>query len=56
MAPTSTGRTWSIGRIEDDAAVLTGHIEEVCSRFAIDCGRILLTGMSDGGTYCWDTA
>ncbi|HOS97288.1 MAG TPA: phospholipase [Deltaproteobacteria bacterium] len=51
MTPTSTGRTWSIGRIMDDAATLTGHIEEVCSRFAIDCGRILLTGMSDGGTY-----
>lgn len=51
MAPTSTGRTWSIGRIGDDAGPLRGHIDEVCSRFAIERGKILLTGMSDGGTY-----
>ena len=51
MAPSSMGRTWSIADISMDARQLNRHVEEVCSRFTIDASRILLTGMSDGGTF-----
>ncbi len=51
MAPSSIGRTWSIADIPMDARQLIRHVEEVCSRFTIDANRILLTGMSDGGTF-----
>jgi phospholipase/carboxylesterase len=51
MAPSSLGRTWSIADISMDARQLIRHMEEVCSRFSIEANRILLTGMSDGGTF-----
>jgi len=51
MAPSSIGRTWSIADIPMDAQQLIRHVEEVCSRFTIEANRILLTGMSDGGTF-----
>jgi phospholipase/carboxylesterase len=51
LAPTSLGQTWSISHIEVDAEQLIRHVEEVCTRFTIDRGRILMTGMSDGGTF-----
>ena len=50
-APTAQAMTWSIGRIDLDGKALTQHLEEVCSRVPIDRNRILLTGMSDGGTF-----
>ena len=34
-----------------DARQLIRHMEEVCSRFTIEATRILMTGMSDGGTF-----
>jgi phospholipase/carboxylesterase len=51
MAPSSLGRTWSIANIPMDAQQLIRHVEEVCSRFTIEANRILMTGMSDGGTF-----
>ena len=51
MAPSSIGRTWSIADIPMDARQLNRHVEEVCSRFTIEANRILMTGMSDGGTF-----
>lgn len=51
LAPTSEAMTWSIGRIDLDGKALTQHLEEVCSRIPVDRSRILLTGMSDGGTF-----
>jgi phospholipase/carboxylesterase len=51
MAPSSIGRTWSIADIPMDAQQLNRHVEEVCSRFTIEATRILMTGMSDGGTF-----
>ncbi|HPC86832.1 MAG TPA: dienelactone hydrolase family protein [Smithellaceae bacterium] len=50
-APTAQAMTWSIGRVETDAQMLLRHLEEVCTRVSIDRNRILLTGMSDGGTF-----
>lgn len=51
IAPTSLGKTWSIMNVEVDGQRLTRHLEEICSRISIDRDRILLTGMSDGGTF-----
>jgi phospholipase/carboxylesterase len=51
MAPSSAGSTWSLADIETDAVLLEQHLAEVCSRYAVDRSRILLTGMSDGGTF-----
>lgn len=51
FSPSSLGRTWSIGNISADADQLLKHMEDIRSRYAIDDSRILLTGMSDGGTF-----
>jgi len=51
-APTARDRTWSIMGGEDvDAAPLAAMVESVASRYPVDRSRVLLTGMSDGGTY-----
>ncbi|MEE9911010.1 MAG: phospholipase [Deltaproteobacteria bacterium] len=51
FAPTSQGMTWSIADVDFDGELLKCHLEQVCSRFHIDRSRMLLTGMSDGGTF-----
>jgi phospholipase/carboxylesterase len=51
LAPTSLGKTWSITNVEVDGQMLNRHLEEVYTRVSIDRNRILLTGMSDGGTF-----
>jgi len=56
FAPTSTAMTWSIGHAAADAQLLLEHLEEVFARIRIDRSRVLLTGMSDGGTYALDLA
>ncbi|MDD4092436.1 MAG: prolyl oligopeptidase family serine peptidase, partial [Smithellaceae bacterium] len=37
-----------------DGELLMRHLEDVCSRVPIDRSRVLLTGMSDGGTFALD--
>ena len=51
LAPTSQERTWSIMGRELDAEPLRHMIESVAERYPVDRERLLLTGMSDGGTY-----
>jgi phospholipase/carboxylesterase len=52
MAPTARDRTWSIMSMEDvDAEGLKQMVESVAARYPLDRSRVLLTGMSDGGTY-----
>jgi phospholipase/carboxylesterase len=52
LAPTSRDRTWSIMGGEDvDADTLRATVASVADRYAVDRGRVLLTGMSDGATY-----
>ena len=51
FAPTSQGMTWSIDHVDTDGTLLSHHLERVYSRVHIDRSRILLTGMSDGGTF-----
>jgi phospholipase/carboxylesterase len=51
LAATSQGRTWSIMGEDADAGPLRQMVEGVAGRYPIDRARVLLTGMSDGGTY-----
>ncbi len=52
MAPTARDRTWSIMGMEDvDADGIKRMVESVAARYPVDRSRVLLTGMSDGGTY-----
>ncbi len=51
FAPTSQDMTWSMDHVEADGRLLSRHLERVCARVHIDRSRILLTGMSDGGTF-----
>jgi len=51
LSPTSTGATWSIQDPDIDHAHLTGLVSRVAEQWALDPKRILLTGMSDGGTF-----
>ena len=51
LAPTSQDRTWSIMGPELDAEPLRRMVEGVAERYPVDRARVLLTGMSDGGTY-----
>jgi phospholipase/carboxylesterase len=51
VAPTSTGSTWSMGAPDADIAHLEAALELVRSRWSINPERVLLTGISDGGTF-----
>jgi phospholipase/carboxylesterase len=51
LSPTSRDRTWSLMGPDLDAEPLRAMVESVAERYAVDRSRVLLTGMSDGGTY-----
>ncbi len=51
MAPTSQANTWSLMGEELDLGPLTAMLDFVKQQHAIDEDHIMLTGMSDGGTY-----
>jgi phospholipase/carboxylesterase len=51
LSPTSQDRTWSIMGQELDAEPLCHMVDSVAERYPVDRERVLLTGMSDGGTY-----
>ncbi|MEQ9796705.1 phospholipase [Parvibaculum sp.] len=53
LSPTSLDATWSLMEPEQDRASLARMIAHVNERWNIDAGRILLTGMSDGGTFTY---
>ncbi len=55
VAPTATGQTWALMGEDTDTPNLMRIIEEVGGRWRIDPSRMLLTGMSDGGTFCYVT-
>ena len=51
-APTARDRTWSIMGTDDiDAPAFLAMFAYVAERYPVDRERVLLTGMSDGGTY-----
>jgi phospholipase/carboxylesterase len=51
VAPTATGTTWSLMEPEVDGAHLARVLEQVGRTWRVDRSRVLLTGMSDGGTF-----
>jgi phospholipase/carboxylesterase len=51
IAPTAVGSTWSLMEPDIDAGNLGAILDRVQERWAIDPAHILLTGMSDGGTF-----
>lgn len=53
MSPTSLDTTWSLMEPEQDRASLARMMAHAGERWNIDAGRILLTGMSDGGTFTY---
>jgi len=60
IAPTATGpistkSTWALMGEDTDTANLTRILDQVRARWNIDPTRLLLTGMSDGGTFCYVT-
>ena len=50
-APTAIGSTWSLMEPEVDGVHLERVLARVARRWRVDRARLLLTGMSDGGTF-----
>ena len=53
VAPTSLGQTWAIQGPDPDSPRLAAALAFVRETWAIDARRILLSGMSDGGTFSY---
>jgi phospholipase/carboxylesterase len=51
IAPTAVGDTWSLMDPEVDSNNLASILARVRARWSIDPAHMLLTGMSDGGTF-----
>ena len=51
VAPTALGSTWSLRDPEQDSANIEAILGHVRERWNVDASRLLLTGMSDGGTF-----
>jgi phospholipase/carboxylesterase len=51
VAPTAIGDTWSLMEPQVDSDNLVRVLAEIAQRWHIDRTRLLLTGMSDGGTF-----
>jgi len=51
VAPTATGDTWSLMEPDVDGAHLARVLEHIARQWHLDQSRLLLTGMSDGGTF-----
>ncbi len=49
--PTATGQTWALGGPDMDSPNLARIVAFVRGRWNIDASRLLLSGMSDGGTF-----
>jgi phospholipase/carboxylesterase len=55
IAPTATGSTWALMGDDTDTPNLTRILDAVRARWNVDPNKMLLTGMSDGGTFCYVT-
>jgi phospholipase/carboxylesterase len=53
IAPTAAGSTWALMGDDPDTPNIAQICDLVQSRYNIDIARQLLTGMSDGGTFCY---
>ena len=55
VTPTALGATWALMGEDADTANLSRILEIVRGRYNVDPGKLLLTGMSDGGTFSYVT-
>jgi phospholipase/carboxylesterase len=55
VTPTAVGSTWALMGEDADTPNLMRILDTIRSRWNIDDTRLLLTGMSDGGTFCYVT-
>lgn len=55
VSPTATGNTWALMGDDTDTPNLNRILQFVRERWNIDPAKMLLTGMSDGGTFCYVT-
>jgi phospholipase/carboxylesterase len=55
VAPTATGGTWALMGEDSDTPNLTRILDLVRARWNVDPSKLLLSGMSDGGTFCYVT-
>ena len=53
VSPTARGRTWSLMGPDVDSGNLERIVERVAEHWNVDRTRMLLTGMSDGGTFAY---
>ena len=53
LAPKSLGLTWAVEKPEPDVVSVTSTLMALRERYAIDPDRILVTGLSDGGTFSY---
>lgn len=53
VAPTSQGQTWAIQGPDGDTPRLHQLVSFVRSKWTVDTSRVLMTGMSDGGTFTY---
>jgi phospholipase/carboxylesterase len=53
VTPTAVGQTWALMGPDEDTPHLLAILEAVRARWNIDPARLLLTGMSDGGTFTY---
>ena len=52
-APTSTQNTWALLGPDPDTPNLLGMLDFIRAKWNVDPARLLLTGMSDGGTFAY---
>jgi phospholipase/carboxylesterase len=53
VAPTAVGRTWAIQGQDADTPNLARMLTAVGAQWTVDERRVLLSGMSDGGTFAY---
>ncbi len=53
VAPTAVGPTWALMGDDADTPNLKRTLDLVRGRWSIDSSKVLLTGMSDGGTFSY---
>ncbi len=53
LAPKSLGLTWAVEKPGPDVVSVTSTLMALRERYAIDPDRILVTGLSDGGTFSY---
>ena len=51
VTPTSVGATWDLMEADRDNDNLRSIVDQIAGEWPIDTQRMLLTGMSDGGTF-----